>query len=343
MVWEDIVNLEPDVIKQMVISANNKSVALYRIGDFLGSLQAIEPALQISNLIFENFQNRKFMKKELQLDKVCGHIGDIYGELNDEENALKYYECHHFMNMQIEHGLDPTNPLKLYQFRKFTDYNMANLMKHEISLSKPSVMNDIVDTLIFTRFKSQAFGRDCYHTGHLKPFKKSHDDYRIASFCSDNVKTGRRAISNSLMWAHYAEEHRGYCIEFIFDPDDFMRNDVKGRTASRLFRMTYIPVDKPFNFNTKDSLTTRDAFMTKSGDWEYEQEVRLLQYKRTDGSIREQYLLSPKTRINAIYFGVRYPESTMNIFRRLIKNTDVKFYKMKIDTSDVYNLKYDAV
>lgn len=342
MVWKDIVNLELDVLRQIVISANNESVVLYRNGDFLGSLQAIGPALQISNLIFENFQNRKFMKKELQLDKVCGHIGDIYGELNDEENALKYYECYHFMKMQIA-GLNSTNPLKLYQFRKFTDYNLANLMKHEITLSKPSVMNDIVDTLVFSRFESQAFGKGCYHTGHLRHFKKSYEDYRIASFCSDNIKTGRMAISNSLMWAHYAEEHRGYCVEFIFDSDDFMRNDVKEKTASRLFKMTYIPVDKPFNFNTKDSLTTREAFMTKSGEWEYEQEVRLLQYKRTGGSIREQYQLSPKTKINAIYFGVRCPESTRNVIRHLMKNTDVKFYQMRIDTSDVYNLKYDVI
>lgn len=343
MVWEDIVNLKTDVLKQRVISANNKSVELYRNGDFLGSLQAIDPALQISNLLFENFQNRQFMKKELQLNKVCGHIGDIYGELNDEENALKYYECYHFMMMQIAHGLDSANPLKLYQFRTFTDYNLANLMEHEITLSKPSVMNDIVDTLLVHRFESPAFGKDCYHTGHLKPFKRSCADYRIASFCSDNIKTGRKAISSSLMWAHYAEEHRGYCVEFLFDSNDFMRNDVKGRTASRLFRMTYVPIDKPFNINTKDSFTTKDALMTKSGEWEYEQEVRLLQYKRTDGSIREQYQLSPKTQINAIYFGVRCPDSTINVFKHLMKNTDVNFYKMKIDTSDIYNLKYDVV
>ncbi len=343
MEWKEIVNLPIDIVKNIVFKAYNNSIKLYVEGEFLGALQAITPAIQISNLLFDNFHNRKFMKQELKLDVVCGHIGDIFGELKDAQNAQKYYEYYHFMKTQFEHGLEPSTSINLYQFRKLTDYNLANLINHEITMSKPSVMNDIVDTLIFARFKSKIYGKGCHHTGHLPFFEHSHEDYRIASFCSDNHSTKRKAISNALMWAHYADEHRGFCVEYEFAPDDFMRNEVKDRTASRLYPITYIPIQERFDINSKALFTTKDAFMTKSGEWEYEQEVRLLQYKPAHGVIRQQYKLSSNTKINAIYFGVRCPETTICVIKELMAHSKLSFYKMQVDTSDVFNLKFEAI
>ena len=58
---------------------------------------------------------------------------------------------------------------------------------------------------------------------------------------------------------------------------------------------------------------------------------------------RVQYSLSPKTQIPAIYFGYRCPDADIQVIKKLLENTDVKFYKMDIDYSNVYKLKYREI
>lgn len=148
------------------------------------------------------------------------------------------------------------------------------------------------------------------------------------------------------MWSHYADEHRGFCIEYLFHRDDFRQDKLSKWTASRLFKIKYRNTQEPINFteqNTSTPFTTEEAFITKSQNWSYENEVRLLQYKPNQGELREQYKLSDNTKIVAIYFGHRCPDSDIQIIKRLFENTDVKFYKMEIDYSDVYHLKHKEI
>lgn len=324
----------------IIASSNNFAFELYKHGEFAHAIEIMRPEMEKIDLIFQNFDDRRYMKQELRLDKVCGLMADIFGALDDSTNAQKFYEYHHFMKMQLNHDFKSDNNVNLYQFRRFSEYSIANLVKREITLSHPSVMNDINDTLILNHLSSPNFGRGCYDQKHLPYFAKSYDDYRIASFCSDDPENGRTAISNTLMWAHYAQEHRGFCIEYQFSPKEYMRNDIKGCTASRLFRIRY--ASESSIINVDDSRTTDLAFLTKSSDWKYENEVRLLQYKPANGALRQQYSLNSDTKITAIYFGVRCPDSTISIIRKLV-GADIPLYKMRIDFFDIYNLKYDGI
>ena len=105
--------------------------------------------------------------------------------------------------------------------------------------------------------------------------------------------------------------------------------------------MTYNDSNRnPIDFNKLDKpLSTTQAFLTKYKDWAYENEVRLIQYKPKNGALREQYKLSDKTKIVAIYFGYRCPDADIQVTKKLFANTDVKFYKMDIDFSNRYKLK----
>lgn len=335
-------DVQRDILSNLVASSNNLGWQRYKESDFNGALEALRPIIEIMDSLFQNIEDRRFMKQDLHLDKVCGLIADIYGALDDAENAFKFYKYHHFMAMQLKHDFSSKKSQTLYQFRRFTEYSLANILNKEITLSHPSVMNDIIDTLIFTRFKSPSFGRECHDMKHLPYFEKSYNNYRIASFSSDNIEKGIFAVSNTLMWAHYADEHRGFCVEYEFSPNDYMRNDVRGCSASRLFRIKYVPKEEQYSILNKEPFTARDAFLTKSSDWEYENEIRLIQYKPANSELRQQYSLDDQTRITAIYFGVRCPESTISIIRKLI-DSDIPLYKMKIDYSDVFNLKYYAI
>lgn len=79
-----------------------------------------------------------------ELTKLCGMAGDILGELGDFNQSLQYYEKFQCLKMQLKTNLfknsQPSETIKLYRFRKFTNYTLANLLNKEITLSKPSQM-----------------------------------------------------------------------------------------------------------------------------------------------------------------------------------------------------------
>lgn len=281
------------------------------------------------------------------LTKLYEIAGDILGELGEYADSLRYYENFQCLKMQLKTNLfqnsDPKESITLYQFRRFTNYNLANLLKREITLSRPLIMNDIVDSLINVWLTTDNFGSTAINKKHLKPYAESFRDYRIASFCEDNLEKGQLAIKNHLMWSHYADEHRGFCIEYSFHNSDFRNDDFSRVTASRLFRITYHDNATKGPINLTDigfHLTATKAFLTKSIEWSYENEVRLLQYKPQHGDIRTQYSLAPTTLIKSIYFGCRCPKEDIQVITKLFQDMDIKFYQMEIDYSDVYRLKF---
>lgn len=77
-----------------------------------------------------------------------------------------------------------------------------------------------------------------------------------------------------LMWAHYADSHRGVCL--IFDPtEEFMS------TAQPVKYRKVRPRVNPI-VNSYDEMLEA-AMFTKSDHWSYEQEWRILQYKKGSG------------------------------------------------------------
>lgn len=314
---------------------------LYHVGKFDKAKALIPFALEIAKQFDHHSEDFR-----VEIKKIYGLAAEVSAELGNFEQALQYYKSFQCLIMQLKTNFQLNETIKLYQFRKFTNYTLANLLNKEITLSRPNQMNDIVDSLVFTWLESPCFGATAKHKGHLDPYKESFRDYRIASFCGDNPDESQYAIQNTLMWSHYADEHRGFCVEYVFHRDDYRKDNFKELTVSRLFKIKYRNLAEPINFTEQNAsvpFTTEEAFITKSQDWGYENEYRLLQYKPKQGELREQYKLSENTKIVAIYFGHRCLDSDIQIVKSLLKHTDIKFYKMKIDYADVYRLKYNAI
>ncbi len=77
-----------------------------------------------------------------------------------------------------------------------------------------------------------------------------------------------------LMWAHYADSHRGVCL--IFDPEEEFF-----ATAQRVNYKKTRPRVNPV-VNSYDEMLEA-AMFTKSDHWAYEREWRILQYKKGSG------------------------------------------------------------
>jgi Protein of unknown function (DUF2971) len=82
-----------------------------------------------------------------------------------------------------------------------------------------------------------------------------------------------------LMWSHYANCHRGICLQF--------RTDVAGSIFSRAQPVTYSELYPTLDLHTivvNERLRARAAWMlTKSSQWSYEREWRILDFETGTG------------------------------------------------------------
>ena len=136
-----------------------------------------------------------------------------------------------------------------------------NLSPEQIIGEKPEMIRRLV-----TAAESRAFGQ------------QASDRVGICSLTRDPL--------NLLMWAHYAQYHTGFVVEF--DIPVKVTDEEKPRT-DRLLQWL-IPQEVAYKaskpvvnfFDDKDTMITKQ-FLIKGKDWEYEQEERVIDYVRGQG------------------------------------------------------------
>ncbi|CAL65907.1 DUF2971 domain-containing protein [Christiangramia forsetii] len=120
-----------------------------------------------------------------------------------------------------------------------------------------------------------------------------------------------------LMWSHYANNHSGVCLKF--------------NTKDKSFFEDYKEVKYSEEFPTSDDIAKQDKsdnflFFTKSQQWSYEQEVRLM--KKADSL----EIFDPQC-LEAIYFGLdcvpKEQEKIIQIIQLNKGYNNVDFYKMQ--------------
>ncbi len=148
--------------------------------------------------------------------------------------------------------------------------------------------------------------------------------------------------SNELMWAHYADSHRGFCIEYeltefekIFTPDFDLRRRINISYQADMPSITNEDFSDVFCIQEK-------VFGTKSLAWNSENEIRLVFEK----SGMKKYSNST---ITGIYFGLHIGIDERNYIIDTLKDRNICFYQMnrignsyklscsQLNISDIYN------
>ena len=124
------------------------------------------------------------------------------------------------------------------------------------------------------------------------------------------------------MWSHYADAHRGLCIEF--DTED---NACKNLCAVNYARPRSIKVSDLIAWKIQRSTSAEEIihdafFFSKAPQWRYEMEWRDI-----SPSIGTR---SAPFRISGIYFGLRCDDAVKNIVVKLYAAADqsIKFYEL---------------
>jgi Protein of unknown function (DUF2971) len=94
-------------------------------------------------------------------------------------------------------------------------------------------------------------------------FPQIDQRYRVYSLCPD--------VGNLLMWSHYANDHKGICLEFS------LRSKVMC-AALRCRYLSEFPVMKAYSHTDSDSLL---LLLAKAKAWAYEMEYRLIAQERS--------------------------------------------------------------
>lgn len=142
--------------------------------------------------------------------------------------------------------------------------------------------------------------------------------------------------NNLLMWAHYADDHRGAVIEFELDDAFLFKNDPNRKFAKPVkysMQRATTPIDE-------DVLT--EHFFVKSPEWSYEEEFRVVRRlehadhvaKPARGPTIHIFNMPPEY-MTQIFFGVRTGADAMEeIVSRISTTLDLKHIacsKAKLD------------
>lgn len=308
---------------------NNKNNSNY----ITSAIREIGESIKILDLI-ASYQNGKTHEEPMMLSAINGDIpianiyflaGELYAMNGDSKKSLDYYKQYHLQLLS-----NSLQTLHLYTFRNLSEYSLSDLANNTITLTTPTKMNDPFDTPIIHWIKC----KECKNNfkKHISLLSKSYDLYRIRSFCTE-IEGKRSPVLNQLMWAHYANSHSGFCVKYKFDPEFTQRDDMM-----LCFKKVKYE-NENFDIN-KVKMDTVKGFCSKTKDWKYEDEVRLIAYSPTFRNDHFNLPMGKHCQIEAIYFGLNCSDRNKKIIKKLLKSNKIEYYNMIIDADRYFELSF---
>lgn len=128
---------------------------------------------------------------------------------------------------------------------------------------------------------------------------------------------------NALMWAHYADEHKGCCIELEVAAPSWKRLDVQYKTVMPLLS-SGVDMDEAI----------RIIFGVKSSFWSYEDEVRFIKIVPT-AKDKKPYKADLPVHIKQIFLGVRTSNNDKERIERIVKAVGDNIIVTKLKRSEI--------
>ena len=130
-----------------------------------------------------------------------------------------------------------------------------------------------------------------------------------------------KSHTDELLWAHYASNHTGFCIEYDLDLlMSFGQNDYLKFDVGYSDHPPVLTLDDMFRLDEKENFI-RKIIGQKSNRWRYENEIRILtsQSGRCDYDFRA---------VKSIYFGLRMPESRVAAITNRMAGRGIQYFQM---------------
>jgi hypothetical protein len=232
----------------------------------------------------------------------------------------------------------------LYKYRAYNTYSLSILINRKAWFAKPDSFNDPFDCKIpldprMTPDEVVAYGQKIgMSEKNINALFNSKGEIReeFIEKWGKQLKASDEELENSgvfslsessndiLLWAHYADRHRGFCIEFVRNHDNQLGDYEKTRRVQ--YRTDY-PIINPIKEDAFDL-----KFFTKASDWAYEREWRLVY---DEGDVEESL---HDVDISAIIFGLKMAESHKEVIRKVTSNLPNIKYCQAVKVPDRFEL-----
>lgn len=258
-----------------------------------------------------------------------------------------------FSKFKLADYIDESESFKLYHYMPANYYNIRNFETQKIHLSDNNVMNDIFEGI---------------------PVLDEKISYERLNNLKDIAKMYCLTENNAniLMWSHYADSHKGICVEYDLknlteDPFDTKKYlfPVVYKERRSLVRNVDILINSVCELNKaiaenyvyepSDSFETLDdllpLFVSKGKEWKYEDEWRIIFTKKHMYNVDKDKLYSGNIEfkcISGIYLGYRIGseirKNILEIAERLKNETERKInvYQSMID-KEKYLIKFEQI
>lgn len=284
---------------------------------------------ELSLQIDENYDAYIFNIPHINSD--FQYLGNLCTNIENKEMALSFYQRHHYSTYQIKSPYRG-ECVKLLSFRTISPYSLSDIANNEITVCSPTVMNDPFDSIALMWASPENSKR--IENGFRKTheyFIESFNPYKIRCFSKNKIED----MMNILMWSHYADDHRGFCIEYTFTPDFIEQRNFEKRVFSLILDVDYSNDND--DILKDDKISTKHAFTSKAKCWDYENEVRLLYYN-PDCIGNFGKIPLGNSFISAIYFGYRCSEDNIRLIKKIL-GKNVSYYQMKQANGKIYTLE----
>ena len=234
-------------------------------------------------------------------------------------------------NMTDENVVGPD---VLYKYYAFNEYTEKIFTFNEIYFSSPNEFNDPFDSKLHLNYDGTLKERKRYLCKlYQKKYPKLSKEEILTDVEMEIIAKGRVEIvlkeaiekarellrkklgiccfteikDNILMWAHYAKQHTGFCLEFDVNNNFF-------RPSTQAIKIEYSEFRPELNVLQLDSYPKRklgEALLIKANNWQYEQEWRSVDYENGKGTQN-----FPEDALRGVILGCRISqENKENVFR----------------------------
>lgn len=254
------------------------------------------------------------------------------GFMSCRNEVMKYIEYQYCVKNPISYEVDDDMFIKASE--QLTEYKKSEYIKFQ-EAEKQFLIDDIDTTL--------SLMENCPETNSDRtPDIEMYNNLISKELVKSRNKGVLSLAQNNdcpLMWAHYADDHQGFCCgyrlpgepEVFADEHNIKAVDYEGDRkvlTSQLYQLVQ-------NLENIKSTIDNTIFYVKAENWLYEQEYRMI---GKPGLRKSPFVLE------SIYFGLRCKDAVKFSIMSALANRDstVTFYQMK-EEKGTFNLKPEPI
>jgi len=234
--------------------------------------------------------------------------------------------------------------MSIYKYFSVTEYTLKNLMENKICFNSIENFNDPFEGYGKFTIDVGRGGKEYFDSINMGDIEEKFAR-NLGERLQEAVNQKKRILcltedyNNPLMWAHYADSHKGFCVEYR--QADLEKLNVELKRVEYCERPDQIDLSALDNkFGNEEMKKVEKLLFCKSKEWSYEKEWRAL-LTVDKASIDKKYILKPCPPCS-IYLGVKMNDYCRDFFVTLCEEKKIPVYRM-IQRDGTFSLEADQL